>query len=96
MRDFEIHKHECQDLNEKLRDQVLENAKGKSNADRVVKKVLALWENAFSDSEDEMHRKKDSLILKGNDKRSYSIDEDNRTKDAKSDKMTLSRCHKVK
>ena len=58
MRDFEIHKHECQDPKENQRDQIHNRSKVKDNVDRVVKKVCAVWKNACSDSQDEMHRKK--------------------------------------
>ena len=46
------------------------------NTNQVVNKVLGLWENASSDSEDEMRRKNDSLILKGIDKWLNPINED--------------------
>ena len=60
------------------------------NTDQVVNKVLRVWENASSDSEDEMHRKNDSLILKCNDKWSNPINEDNQNNDAKKGKITCS------
>lgn len=75
MRDFESHKHECQDLKGKGRDQILDRAKVKANVDQVVKTVFAVWEKAFSDSKYDISRKNDGLILKDKDKRSSPINE---------------------
>ena len=96
MDDSQWQKHEREVLIERGRDQIPDNAKGEANVDRMVKKVLAVSENASSDSVDEIHNENDGLILKGNEKRSYPINETNRKKDAIKENHLLSRCHKVK
>ena len=53
MKDFQHHKFKYTDIKVRRKDQINEDAKGKATADRVVKKVLDVWKNSFSDSDDQ-------------------------------------------
>lgn len=53
MKDFQHHKFKYTDIKVRRKDQINEDAKGKATADRVVKNVLDVWKNSFSDSDDQ-------------------------------------------